>query len=182
MKKAAVFFADGFEEIEAITQVDLLKRANIYTVMVSITENKLVEGAHGIKINTDMTIDKNILNDLDAVIFPGGMPGTENLYKCDDVKEIINYFNINKKLIAAICAAPMIFGQMGILKGKKACAYPGFEKYLKEAIVEYKNVCIDQNIITSRGVGTAIDFAAAIIEYINDKNSANEVIKSIVYK
>ena len=182
MKKAVVCFGEGFEEVEALTQVDLLKRAGIDVVMVSITHDEFVKGTHGVTIKCDMSIDKNKLKDADAIILPGGMPGTSNLAACDELKELITEFNNSGKLIAAICAAPSLFGGMGILKGKKACSYPGFEKYLTGAQVEYNNVSYDGNIITSRGVGTAIDFASEIITYLLDEKTAAEVLDSIVYK
>ena len=182
MKKAAVFFGEGFEEVEALTQVDLLKRAGIDVVMVSITHDEFVKGTHGVTIKCDMSIDKNKLKDADAIILPGGMPGTSNLAACNELKELITEFNNSGKLIAAICAAPSVFGGMGILKGKKACSYPGFEKYLTGAQVEYNNVSYDGNIITSRGVGTAIDFASEIITYLLDERTAADVLDSIVYK
>lgn len=182
MKKAAVFFGEGFEEVEALTQVDLLKRAGIDVVMVSITHDEFVKGTHGVTIKCDMSIDKNKLKDADAIILPGGMPGTSNLAACNELKELITEFNNSGKLIAAICAAPSVFGGMGILKGKKACSYPGFEKYLTGAQVEYNNVSHDGNIITSRGVGTAIDFASEIITYLLDEKTASDVLDSIVYK
>ena len=182
MKKAAVFFADGFEEVEALTQVDLLRRAGIETVMVSIHDRAVVKGAHGIEINTDSLFDQKVLRDFDAVILPGGMPGTTGLENCMELKSLILDFNKSGRLIAAICAAPMVLGKLGILKGKKACSYPGFEKYLDGAEVIYQNVVKDGNIITSRGVGTAIDFAYTIIASLESESSAQEVIESIVYE
>ena len=182
MKKAAVFFGEGFEEVEALTQVDLLKRAGIDVVMVSVMNDEFVKGSHGVMIKCDMTFDKNKLKDADAIILPGGMPGTSNLNNCTELKELITEFNNSGKLIAAICAAPSVFGGMGILKGKKACSYPGFEKYLTGAEVEHNSVSHDGNIITSRGVGTAIDFAAEIITYLLDEKTASDVLDSIVYK
>ncbi len=182
MKKAAVFFGEGFEEVEALTQVDLLRRAGIDVLMVSITDDEFVKGTHGVAVKCDMAFDKNKLKDADAIILPGGMPGTSNLAACVELKELIAEFNNAGKLIAAICAAPSVFGEMGILKGKKACSYPGFEKYLSGAEIEYNSVSHDGNIITSRGVGTAIDFASEIITYLLDKKTASDVLESIVYK
>lgn len=182
MKKTAVFLADGFEEVEAFTQVDLLKRAGIEVKTVSITENKEVMGTHGIKTETDMVFDKAVLENFDGIVLPGGMPGADNLMKYKPLTDLIIKFNGKGKMLGAICAAPMIFGQLGILNGKKACSYPGFEKYLTGAEVEFNAVSHDGNIITSRGVGTAIEFAAEMTEFLLNKETAEEVLESIVYK
>ena len=182
MKKAAIFFAEGFEEVEGLTQVDLLRRAGIDAQMISITDEKEVAGSHGIKIICDKTINEFNEEEFDAIILPGGMPGTLNLGNCQKLCDSILKFNEEGKILGAICAAPSVFGTLGILKGKKACCYPGFEEKLLGADVSFENVETSGSIITSRGVGTAIDFALALITALVSDKKANEVKESIIYK
>ncbi len=181
LKRICIFLSEGFEEVEALTVVDLLRRADIEISTVAIGEEKCVEGRSGIKVIAEYTIDDINFSEYDGIVLPGGMPGTENLYACSKLCENIKEFNDSKKLLAAICAAPVILGRMVILKGKRACCYPGMENELEEAAVENKPVSVDDNIITSRGVGTAIPFSKAIVEYISGNETAENVMKSIVY-
>lgn len=182
MKKIGVFFANGFEEVEALTVVDLCRRGGIEVNMVSIEDSLNVVGRTNIEIKTNMLYDEKIVANYDGLILPGGMPGTTNLMEHKGLCDILCDFNCKGKLVAAICAAPMVLGALGILKGKKACCYPGMEGYLKGAEVEHELVSKDGNVITSRGVGTAIAFSLAIIENLKDKKTSNEVKESIVYK
>jgi len=182
MKTAIVFLAEGFEEIEAITVVDLLRRGNIEVDIISITNNKFVTGRTNITIVADYNIDEKEMCGYDALILPGGMPGTKNLIENKIVCDTILKFNDKKKLISAICAAPIVFGKLGVLEGKKACCYPGFENELLGAKVSNGNVCVDGNIITSKGIGTAIEFALSIIGYLEGKSVSERVSKSIIYK
>ena len=182
MAKTAIFFANGFEEIEALTVVDLLRRAGVEVVMVSIKDDVNIKGARGINVIADTTLSGN-LSDADMVILPGGMPGTNYLKASEEVRAIVNEYNDEGKFVAAICAAPTVFGDMGILLGKKATCYPGLEPGLNGAMwpgADY-SVVQDGNIITSRGVGTAIDFALKLIEVLIDKKKADEIAASIVY-
>ena len=182
MKKAVVFLADGFEEVEALTQVDLLRRAEINLLTVSITDKKTVRGTHNIYVECDDIFENIDFDTVDALILPGGMPGTANLNAHEGVKKQIKEFYAEGKLVCAICAAPMVLGGLGILKGKHACCYPSFEKYLEGADVKFENVCSDGNVITSRGVGTAIEFAGKIIEHLINKETADAVLEEIIYK
>ena len=182
MKKAAVFFADGFEEIEALTQVDLLKRAGIQADMVTVNKEKKAVGAHNIKIECDMTIDEIEKDGYDALILPGGMPGTKYLGQCKELTDLLLKYNSEGKIVAAICAAPSVLGALGILKGKKACCYPGFEEQLEGAEVTGTPVEKDGKVITSRGMGTAIDFGLAIVETFCGKEQADNLAKSIIYR
>ena len=181
MKKAAVFFALGFEEVEALTQVDLLRRAGIDVDMVSITDETSVFGAHNIEVVCDEILEEIDKDSYDALILPGGMPGTKNLGNCSELIEMLKKYNEEGKVVAAICAAPMVLGRNGILEGKKACCYPGFEEFLEGAEVCEDKVAADGNVITSRGVGTAIEFAGALIEALVGKDAADEVKESIIY-
>ena len=182
MSKVYIFLADGFEEIEGLTCVDLLRRAGIDITMVSITENVEITGARGIKVLADTTISADI-SDGDMLILPGGMPGTTNLKNCEAVKNAINAYNEAGKYLAAICAAPTVFGEMGLLRGKKATCYPGLEAGLIDAMLpgEDKKVIVDDKFITIRGLGTAIEFALKLIEILIDTKKADEIAKSIVY-
>ena len=181
MKKLGVFMANGCEEIEALTVVDLARRAGIEVAMISITGEKLVKGAHGIDFNTDIPAEYMDFDMLDGIVLPGGMPGTLNLGANEYVQKIIAQFASEGKLVSAICAAPSVLGEAGLLNGKKATSYPGFEEKLLGAEISTDSVVVDKNIITSRGMGTAIDFALAIIEYMLDKETAEKLGKGIIY-
>ena len=173
-----VFLAEGFEEIETATPIDVLRRANLNVKTIGIG-GKMIEGTHGIKLETDLEIQDLNINDIDGIILPGGMPGTTNLAKSEKLKDIILKCNEKKQMIAAICAAPSILGEMGILKGKKACCYPGFEDKLLGANISFEEVCVSENIITSKGPGTALNFSLKIIEYICGKESKEKIRKSM---
>lgn len=168
-----VFLADGCEEIEALSPVDILRRAKIEVQTVGIGSHEVV-GANGIKIVCDTEISK-VSGNPDGVILPGGMPGAENLFKNEKVKDIINLCARNDKLIAAICASPMILGRLGILEGKKACCYPGFEKELKDAEVSNEHLCVDGKIITAKGPGVSLEFALKVVEVFVGSRVASDV-------
>lgn len=182
MKKTGVFFGTGFEEIEALTVVDILRRAGVEVSCISIDNTMEVTGSHNITVKMNNTIENTDFDELDMIVCPGGMPGTKNLEACNMLTEKIKEFHDNGKLIGAICAAPSIFGHMGLLKGKKACIYPGMEAELYDAEVVYDQVVQVGNIITSRGMGTAIPFALAITANLVSQEKADELSKGIVYK
>lgn len=177
-----VFFAEGYEEIEALTVVDLLRRAGIETKMISITEKKQVAGSHRISVNMDITLEDVDFEQIEMIVLPGGMPGTGNLEACEPLMEQIKAFHAKGKPIAAICAAPAVFGRLGLLKGQPACCYPGMEDELTGAQVTTQPVAKGERIITSRGMGTAIEFGLAIIEYFQGGQAAEEMAKAIVYR
>lgn len=176
-----VFLAEGFEEIEALATVDILRRAGIDVKIVSVTDKMEVTGSHGITVTADITEKEVNLSNMEAVILPGGMPGTLNLKASDSVQDTIKYAFDNNKLMCAICAAPLVFGGAGFLKGKKAACYPGFENELIEADVVYDPVVRDGNIITSRGAGTAHLFAFEILKYFGKEKEASELYKGMIY-
>lgn len=182
MKKAAVFFGTGYEEIEALTVVDLLRRAGIETVCVAIDNAGSVTGSHDISVAMDAGIDDIDFDSFDILVCPGGMPGTKNLEACEKLTGNIRKFYESNKLIAAICAAPSIFGHMGLLQGKRACIYPGMEAELTGAEVCYGKVVKTGNIITSRGMGTAIAFGLEIVAALMDKETADGLGEKIVYQ
>ena len=172
--------ADGFEEIEALAVVDILRRGGIDIMTVSVTSDISVTGAHGISVNADITIDD--IADFDGIFLPGGYPGYENLEKNDDVILLLkNAYNDNK-LIAAICAAPSIIGKLGFLKGRSACCFPSFEKHLIGANVSFEKVCVSDNIITSRGAGTAHELAFTIVKILKGETASEELSKTMLYK
>ncbi len=182
MTKVIVFLAEGFEEVEALTTVDLLRRAGAQVVTMSITDNNEVCGAHDITVLADVTFDENEVSDADAIVLPGGMPGTLNLMHHKGVEKIVVEFEKCGKLICAICAAPMILGELGLLTDKKACCYPGMENHLRGAVAENGPVSVDGNIITGVGVGGAIKFALEIIKYLFGEEAAAEIKTEVVDK
>ena len=178
----AVFFANGYEEIEALTVVDLTRRAGIETWMVSVTEEKKVTGSHGIEVTMDKVLKEVDFEEVEMIVLPGGMPGTLNLEACKPLMEKVKEFDEKGKYISAICAAPTIFGHLGLLNGKKACCYPGMEQDLEKAEVVYDSTAVANHILTSRGMGTAIDFGLRIISVFHGNEAAEEMAKKIVYK
>ena len=181
MSKVYVFFANGFEEIEGLTVVDLLRRADVETVMVSIMSDKTVMGAHHIPIIADGLFEDYNYSDGDMLVLPGGMPGTNNLMAHEGLCDELFVYRDANKYMAAICAAPSVLGMNEMLRGKKATCYPGFEDKLLGAEVTSMGVVTDGNIITGKGMGTAIDFAAAIIEVLCGEEVAQKVLKAIQY-
>lgn len=181
MKKIGIFMADGCEEIEGLTVVDIVRRAKFEIMTISITGKKEVTGSHNITFHADALSGEVNYDELDGIVLPGGMPGTLNLGADETVNAVIKKFAEEGKLVAAICAAPSVLGEAGILIGKKATCHPGFEDKLDGARVVYQNVAVDGNVITSRGMGTAIDFALAIAEYFTDEETVSHVIQGLVY-
>lgn len=181
MSRVGIFLADGFEEIEGLTVVDILRRAGIDISMISINGKKKVTGAHGIALDTDEDIVQCDLDKLDMLVLPGGMPGTMNLAACEKLTEALKKADQEKRGIAAICAAPSVLGDLGFLKGKKAVCYPGFESRLTGAEVLAVPVVTDGHITTSRGMGTAIAFALELTKRLKDVETAKQVGRSIIY-
>lgn len=175
MKKVALFLANGFEEIEAIATVDILRRANIPVQTVSITNDRVVTGAHEVPVTADATFEQADFSDVDYLVLPGGMPGAKHLNEHEGLKTLINQFNERKKPIAAICAAPMVLGGLGILDGKRATSYPGFEPELLGAQTTGENVVMDDNITTGRGPGLVFEFALRLVEQIAGLSVRQEV-------
>jgi 4-methyl-5(b-hydroxyethyl)-thiazole monophosphate biosynthesis len=181
VKQVCVFLADGFEEIEGLTVVDLLRRAGVEVTTVSITESKTIHGAHGIDVQADKMFDEVEYLGQDMLVLPGGMPGTIHLGEHKGLEELLRKFDTDKKYIAAICAAPSVFGKYGFLKGKRATSYPGFEKELAGAEYVTERVVKAEHVITSRGMGTAIDFALELISVLLGKEKSEEIGKAIIY-
>lgn len=181
MKDVKVFLADGFEEIEGLTVVDILRRAGVRVETVSVMETERITGAHQIELQADTTFDKADFSDCDMLVLPGGMPGTLHLQEHKGLAELLTEYHNSEKYIAAICAAPSVLGGLGILKEKKACCYPSFEEALNTKQVVFEPVVWDGNVITSRGMGTAIPFALTLTEALCGKEKAEEIKKSIIF-
>ena len=175
-----MMLAEGFEETEMIAPLDMLRRAGVEVQTVGVT-GKEVAGAHGIVIQADI-LPKEVDKDAcDGVILPGGMPGTTNLMESAFVKELILDCNQKGGLLAAICAAPMILGELGLLTGKRATCFPGFEEHLKGALVTKEPVAVDGTVITSRGAGTALQFGAALVNYCKGKGEGEKLLSQMQY-
>lgn len=170
-----VHLADGFEEVEAITVIDLLRRADIDVTTVSIMKRLEVIGAHNVKVAADTLFEDVNYDDCEMIVFPGGGGGARNLDEHKGIASVLKSFNQNGKLIAAICAAPMVLGHHGILSGRKATIYPGMEAELKGASYVNEKVVVDGHIITSQGPATAMDFALKIIEMVKGKEVADSI-------
>ncbi|MBE5883627.1 MAG: DJ-1/PfpI family protein [Lachnospiraceae bacterium] len=182
MSKIAIFFAKGFEEIEALAVVDICRRCELTIDMVSVTEESTVEGAHGIVVTMDKTFSQVIFDEYDMLVLPGGGEGTKNLEAHEALMTQLDAFYEADKYIAAICAAPSIFGHRGYLKGKRACCYPSFEGHLEGAEVTEDAVTVSGHVITSRGMGTAIPFGLALAAVFCGQKKADELATAIVYK
>ena len=176
-----MFLADGFEETEAIAPYDMIKRAGIPVATVGIGSTRIT-GTKGISVCTDISESEIDLTSCEGVILPGGMPGTENLYKSETVRNCLEFCHKNGLLIAAICAAPSVPGRMGLLRGRTAVCYPGFEDKLSGASIGDGGAVSDGNIITAKGAGCVFPFAYEIIKYLADAPSAQRVLDQVQYE
>lgn len=176
------FLADGFEEVEAIAPIDMLRRAGVEVKTVGVT-GEVIDGRHGIKVIPDIDMKDIVFDEnLEAVILPGGLPGATNLEESAAVQNAIDFADENGKLICAICAAPQILGHKGLLNGKEAIAYPGFEDELKGAIISNDHVVRDGNFITAKGAGVATEFGLKIVSALKDEALAENIGKAIQMK
>ena len=173
------FIADGFEEIEALCPLDLLRRVGIEVKTVGIGAREIV-GAHGIKVTVDMLDSEYSDNSPELVFLPGGMPGTLNLAKSDAVTSAVKTAYQKGAYIAAICAAPMILGEMGLLEGREAICYPGFEDKLIGAKLSDKRVVADGKILTAAGMGAALDFGLLIVSILKGKDAADDLRRAVI--
>lgn len=175
-----MFLATGFEEVEALCPLDIMRRAGLAVTTVGVGGGEIT-GAHGITVKADITDSEFDAMDTDMVFLPGGMPGTLNLAKSEAVNRAIDHAHKNNKYIAAICAAPSILGDRGLLVGKEAICYPGFEDRLTGALISSKRVVCDQNIITAAGMGVATEFGLTIVELFCGRSVAEDLSKAIIY-
>ncbi len=174
-----MFLASGFEEIEAVTTLDILRRAELDIKTVGVG-GKTITGSHGISVVADIECKDINTDDMEMIILPGGMPGTLNLENDPIVRTSINYCVSNDKLIAAICAAPSILGHMGILNGRNAVCYPGFEGELRGATNTDERVCVDGKIITARGAGVAVEFGIKLAEILAGEFMAKKIHAALI--
>src|SRR5512135_884887 len=181
MPKVVVPLADGFEEIEAMAIIDVLRRAGIEVTVAGLHSGP-IESARRVKVVPDTTVDTITVDDFDMIILPGGQPGSDNLNASAGVRSLILDFNRKGKLTGAICAAPYVLANAGVLEGKRVTAYPSFSKKLGGAIYQDKTVVEDGNIMTSKGPGTAVCFALAIVEKLVGKEKAAKVKEAMLVK
>ena len=179
--KTALIAADGFEEVEGLTVVDLLRRAKITCDIVALSDADMITGSHGIRIGADRRFSETEFDSYDAVILPGGLKGTDALKADERVAALLQHMHAAGKLTAAICAAPTVLAKAGILNRRRATCYPGAEAKLTGAEFCTDSVVRDGTIITSRGAGTTIPFALAIIAYLDSEEKADEIARKIVY-
>jgi protein deglycase len=175
-----IHLATGFEEIEAITIIDVLRRADIGVTTVSITGHREVTGAHEIIVHADLLFEDADYGKAGMIVLPGGMPGAKNLSEHEGLAQQIVAFHTGGKWLGAICAAPLVFGKLGIVKGKEVTCYPGFEKYLEGAHVTGKNVTCSGTMITAKGPGAAIPFALKIVEMVQGKNRVDSLKEKMI--
>ena len=177
-----VFLANGFEDIEALTVVDLLRRAKIPVKTVAIGDEKKVETSHGVTLFADALFAECDFSDAEVLVLPGGQPGTTHLGECAPLRELLRTHNAQGKKLAAICAAPTVLNKLGLLSGKKATSYPATEPAMDQVgSYETDTVVVDGNITTSRGLGTAIDFSLSLIAQLKGQEEADAIAKSVVY-
>ncbi|MCD7832421.1 MAG: DJ-1/PfpI family protein [Lachnospiraceae bacterium] len=181
MGKAYVFLADGFEEIEGLTVVDLLRRAGIEVQTVSIMERVQICGSHGIEVKADLLFDELDAEEAQLLVLPGGMPGTTHLAEHEGLAKLLKEQDAAGRRIAAICAAPTVLGGLGLLEGRTAVCYPGLEEKLTGATVTTNPVEVSGNVTTSRGMGTAIPFGLSLIVQLLGADTAEKLAKSIVF-
>ena len=181
MKRIWTFLAEGFEEVEALTVVDILKRAKFEVTMVSISEDLFVTSSHNVVVKADKKISELESELPDVIFLPGGMPGTLNLGEHEGLKDIILKAVEQDKIMAAVCAAPSVYGQMGLLKGRKATCYPGFEDKLLGAEYQAEQVVVDGKFVTSQGMGTCIPLGLKLVELLSSEETAVQVKNSIRY-
>ena len=178
-----VFLADGFEELEALATVDILRRAELEVKTVGVgVGGRTVTSSHGVTVIADIEEKDVTTDDMELVVLPGGMPGTLNLEKSPIVTASVRYCLDNSLHVAAICAAPSILGHMGVLKGCTATCFPGFEKELAGASLSSQPVCVSGRIITGKGAGVVIDFALRIVAELCGSQQALAVKKAIQYQ
>lgn len=170
-----ILLATGFEETEMIAPLDMLRRAGVPVQTVGIS-GKVVMGAHNIPVTADVLPEDVDFSNADGVILPGGMPGTTNLQGSGFVIDLVKNCYENKKLVAAICAAPMILGELGLLEGRDATCFPGFEEHLKGASVLSQPAVTHENVITGRGAGAALDFGAALVDFLTRPGKGKELL------
>ena len=181
MKKAIVFLANGFEEMEATGTIDILRRGGVEVTIVTINSSREVTGAHGMVYLADQTLAEADCTTADALVLPGGMPGATNLNACAPLRELLQAHYAQGKLVAAICAAPaVVLGRYAFTHGRRMTCYPGFEDQLTGASVTGEAVEVDDNVITGRGPGLVFNFGLALVAYLQGLEKADEVAEGML--
>ncbi len=180
MNTVAIHLAEGFEETEAVSTIDVMRRAGVNVIIVSITGKLIVTGNHNISVQADKLFEDVNYDNISMIILPGGMPGAKNLDNHEGIKQKIKAFYNEGRYLSAICAAPLVFGNLGILDGEKAVCYPGFEKHLKGADIQKDVVVESGQFITARGPGAALKFGMKIVERLIDKATAEKIGKAML--
>ena len=180
MKRAYILLASGYEEVEALMPADVMRRAGYEVYLVSATGEPIVKGAHNIEVKTDAFLNEVSVENGDLIMLPGGIPGATNLLANEKVKNLVSRFYENRRWVAAICAAPMVLGEMRLLQGKKATCYPGYEKHLHGAIIVNSPAVTDGKIITGKGVGAAMAFSLEIVKNLSGEAEMLELKKKMV--
>ncbi len=173
-----LFLADGFEEVEALAPLDMLRRVGVEVLTVGIG-GRVIKGAHNIAVTADLSESDVDFDQMDGIILPGGMPGTKNLEASPLVQSVVDFCYRQKRMMAAICAAPSILGKKGLLNGKSATCFPGFESFCEGATIESVAVVTHDHIITARGAGCALAFGSAIITYLMDERTAEKLLRDM---
>lgn len=180
MKKSYLFLAEGFEEVEALTIVDVLRRADMKVITVSIADDAVVTGAHAIPVTADCCVKDTAFDDIEWLILPGGMPGMTNLAACRPLCDLLKAHAAAGGRIAAICASPSVLGKLGLLSGRKATCYPGFEQNMEGAIATGDRCTVDGNITTGNGPASALPFALSLVEQTKGLDAAQAVAEAML--
>lgn len=179
MAKVYEFLADGFEEVEALAPVDVLRRGGVEVRTVSVTGRRDVEGSHGIALRADMLFEEADFSGADMLLLPGGMPGSASLDMHSGLRGVLAAHAASGRFVGAICAAPMVLGRMGLLDGRRATCYPGFEKYLEGAVPTGELFTVDGNIITGKGPAASLPYAYRILSLLSGDAAAREVAEGM---
>lgn len=175
------FLAEGYEEVEALSVVDVLRRSKIEVKIVSVTGDYMVLSSRGVTLKADALFDEVDYSNVDGIFLPGGLPGADNLYEYEPLRKLITEFNNQGKRLAAVCAAPGVYGKMGLLKGKKATCYPGHEDKLIGAHYVKDRVITDGNITTSRGLGTSLELGLELVRLLKGSEEMETLAKRIQF-
>ncbi|MEJ8770261.1 DJ-1 family glyoxalase III [Prevotella sp. HCN-7019] len=179
MAKVYEFLADGFEEVEGLGPVDVLRRGGVEVKTVSVTGSEMVSTSHGVTVKADLLFEDADFSDADLLMMPGGLPGSATLDMHEGLHRVLAAHNEAGKLIGAICAAPMVLGRMGLLKGRRATCYPGFDKYLEGAEYTSELVTVDGNFVTGKGPAATLPYAYKLLEFMAGEEKAREVAEGM---
>lgn len=182
MDKVYEFIATGSEEIESLIPLDVMRRGGVEFLTVSITGSKTVEMAHGAKVEADLLFEEADFSDADLLMLPGGLPGADNLNAHEGVGKALLEQNEKGKLIAAICAAPQVFGSLGLLKGKRATCYPGFEKFMSGATYTHELCTVDGNVVTGEGPAATLPYAYRLLSMLKGEAVADQIAEGMMFK